>query len=489
MTPQFKTIRLLMIMTSLLFGGPGYAQDPFFLRAITPDEPGAMTERFFGPVKYVLTMPSEIDEGSDPIKDRDIINFLFFNEEKKLSIQRVKEKDEDAYIIKFTYGQLDRLVQSSVMDERGNAIANLSYNKDGQLQELRWQQTDKTEDVLKWTYHYDSAGYLTLQKGSIDDEEMFLLEYTYKDGKLTEKVRIEYNAFGYPMARKETFNYDAQGNLAQKTVMDEDEDSVIYQYNAKGEMIAWMDPEDQEAGETYDYTYDAQGNWVKAIVRSKDGTSHILRRRIAYYDYSGLLPIAPDSQREFLRRNIKKVQATVLNKTLDTVDPKAIDHWELGLDEKGRRRYFTYYDGTCDNTVKYDYTYDRFGNRVLVHQKDSNGLSFYSVPQYSLKGALTSLITLMDGWVFQHTYEYDEKGRNVKFQDKVWGRSEDEKVEILTYNADGDPATMTIQTKMDEEVVTETYRYQYDENGNWTNQETYIDEKLTKVTERKIEYY
>lgn len=156
---------------------------------------------------------------------------------------------------------------------RGHIEKDISraYSKEGNS----WEEFGGSDNV-HWLFGYDANGRLTSGTGYGSYKTV------YNNGRL---VSIAPTGGGKPTS----FTYDANGNMSgMKTYIidgydDEDyyeETAVAFTYNEKGDIIkvvteTWEDTpswtrKQRASQKTYTivYTYDAQGNWTKAVLSS-----------------------------------------------------------------------------------------------------------------------------------------------------------------------------------------------------------------------------
>ena len=170
---------------------------------------------------------------------------------------------------------LQKHIHTMQSDSRGNIVKEIvrAYSQEGGT----WREFSGADNVA-WTFGYDANGVLT--SGTIRSNDIKL---TYQNGQLTSMLAADFN-------KPATYTYDAQGHMTgiRWFAREEYDDDVTctevvtaLTYNEKGELIKvvedrWMDTEnwvrkskESQKNYTITYTYDAQGNWTKAIMNMK----------------------------------------------------------------------------------------------------------------------------------------------------------------------------------------------------------------------------
>jgi len=163
-------------------------------------------------------------------------------------------------------------------DNQGRATQEIyrAYTLKGQ----KWEDFT-TGDGLNYTFSYDA-------NGNLSGGKMFFPAYdlTYQNGQL---VKLTAEGFNKPI----TYTYDAQGRMTAfkfyaidgMDIEEYYETGVTLTYNEKGNIAKavkttwicnskWVRRRAIETCTyTMTYTYDAQGNWTKAVIQSKSGKS------------------------------------------------------------------------------------------------------------------------------------------------------------------------------------------------------------------------
>ena len=202
------------------------------------------------------------------------------------------------------------LSQTRFFYKNGDLYSRMEYyyNPQGQLFETRYN-SDKT------LYAYSPEGYLikdaTYSPGGflkshytyqVNAEGQILKEETYRANELESAVTYTYNKQGDPVEMR---YYDAQNNLLQivknklnkqhqlvsNQVYDKDNNLVsttTKKYNAKGDCVKLQAetklPKKQKNIATYEYKYDAQGNWISKTTFINGEPRQIIERTFTYYE-------------------------------------------------------------------------------------------------------------------------------------------------------------------------------------------------------------
>ena len=202
------------------------------------------------------------------------------------------------------------LSQTRFFYKNGDLYSRMEYyyNPQGQLFETRYN-SDKT------LYAYSPEGYLikdaTYSPGGflkshytyqVNAEGQILKEETYRANELESAVTYTYNKQGDPVEMR---YYDAQNNLLQivknklnkqhqlvsNQVYDKDNNLVsttTKKYNAKGDCVKLQAetklPKKQKNVATYEYKYDAQGNWISKTTFINGEPRQIIERTFTYYE-------------------------------------------------------------------------------------------------------------------------------------------------------------------------------------------------------------
>ncbi|MCM0593810.1 MAG: CARDB domain-containing protein [Gloeotrichia echinulata DEX184] len=273
--------------------------------------------------------------------------------------------------IKYTYEtKFNQL--ASVRDQRGNPL-NYSYDSQGNLQQITYA------DGSKETFSYDATGNVTVAVNRRNQN----ISYTYNsDGLLTRK----YFADG----TSATYTYDSRGNLL--TAIDSDS-SVTYTYDSLDRLTKVS----YGADRFLEFTYDSAGRRSRMV--DKDGFTTNYS-----YDTLGRLKSLTDA-----------TGANIISYTYDNVG-------RLSREDNGNGTYTTYsydlagqllslvnYESNGTVNSRFDYTYDNAGRRTSTTTLE--GTTTYG---YDSIGQLT-LVNLPNGRIIE--YQYDAAGNRIKVKD------------------------------------------------------------------------
>ena len=202
------------------------------------------------------------------------------------------------------------LSQTRFFYKNGDLYSRMEYyyNPQGQLFETRYN-SDKTlyayspEGYLIKDATYSPGGFLkTHYAYQVDANGKVLKEETYRANQLESAVTYTYNKQGDPV---EIRYYDHEGNLLQKVeskfnkqhlavntrTYDKDNkllNTTTKKYNAKGDCVKLQAetklPKKQKNVATYEYKYDAQGNWISKTTFINGEPRQIIERTFTYYE-------------------------------------------------------------------------------------------------------------------------------------------------------------------------------------------------------------
>lgn len=198
-------------------------------------------------------------------------------------------------VIRDAHGDLVKETRT-VYDDRGNRSAELAVWGDGTFENVSLYEYDDAHRLIRALhynavqvvnrnlYGYDRAGRLS--------RERFERNYHF-DAAGSQVVRLDRFDVGYEVA----LVYDAQGHVGEKRVSDlkgRKQSRSEFRYDERGNQI---EERSYDAGDrvtdrkTYEYEYDAVGNWTKEIFHWWDiahgretlKQSHVRERSLVYY--------------------------------------------------------------------------------------------------------------------------------------------------------------------------------------------------------------
>jgi len=257
------------------------------------------------------------------------------------------------------------------------------------------------------------------------------------------------------------------------------------------------------------YLYNQQGNIVSETYSYKGKFSV---KTVSEYDTRGFLVTRKDvdSAGKTLRKEtfVNDARGHVLSATGNDVEAKTKWTATYKRDARGNVLEYLKKDALTGKMIeKTSYTYDSKGtvlseNNTTVYGPDSKSVNHTtSTPAYNAQGLIEKLeetfsSNFLDGTDYITTdYRYNAAGkviysRVVRLNIASYGSSERETV--TTWDDNGNILKEEKTDDMDD-VIIDTYTYQFDETGNWTKCVHITEYPATKskevVTERGVEYY
>lgn len=157
-------------------------------------------------------------------------------------------------------------------------------------------------------------------------------------------------------------------------------------------------------------------------------------------------------------------------------------------DEKRNKTEVKIYEENNSLDAKLVYYYDDKGNKTEIEVYRENGrLEGKVIYTYDDKGDMIGMDFYEDNLIiYRFTYRNDDKGNVIEgefyvgdIESKYTCHYDDKgsMIEQNWYNSDG---------SLDS---SHTYQYQYDDQNNWIEKITYVNDKPIEITTRDIEYY
>jgi len=279
----------------------------------------------------------------------------------------------DGTVTNYSYDNLNRLVSTD------------TYNEDSESADSSSDSSDSSDDEVD--YSYDIMGNRTSMEGAegvTDYTYDFMERLTNVNSPTDEEVKYEYDSLGrkskliYPDGKYVSYSYDNLNRLV--SAVDWEGKKTTYTYDAGGRRIET----DLPNGDKVKYTYNEADQLIKQENISKDG------KTLSSFDY------AYDKAGNI----VKEVQH----------DPDNDDIFTRTYTYDGANEVigFTEQEGT-EEEKKYDYAYDKAGNRIAVQIKDDDDSKKIT---YNYDSA-DQLITELDGDK-NIKYEYDKNGNRIK---------------------------------------------------------------------------
>jgi len=190
------------------------------------------------------------------------------NDESRCTVCSADVMAWDDSVSVYTYDEHDNLLQMADYDAEGTLLSEIMYE-----------------------YEYDSNGNMLKSRETVDGFLTGESEYTVSDGESIITKYTQYNEDGSKFVNEYDSNgndvalidYDADGNVNMQTISQyaqtaegewyettrtenyADGTKIEAEYNEQGDNIAWVSYDadgNVESSETWDYTYDDNGNWA-----------------------------------------------------------------------------------------------------------------------------------------------------------------------------------------------------------------------------------
>ncbi|MBQ3351048.1 MAG: right-handed parallel beta-helix repeat-containing protein [Thermoguttaceae bacterium] len=182
----------------------------------------------------------------------------------------VKETNGAGTYTQYAYDSLGYLTSKTTKNASGETLSSFDYTYDA----LGLISTLTTLDGT-WTYGYDPVGQVTSEVFvGLNASDNYSASYVYDvNGNRTSAVingvehSYTYNAMNQLLSDGEfTYTYNANGSLLTKTNVETGE-VWTYSWNQKEELVAVV----SSIGESWEYTYDANGNRTSVTHTDTDG--------------------------------------------------------------------------------------------------------------------------------------------------------------------------------------------------------------------------
>ena len=251
---------------------------------------------FKGKVKSVETIYYYAVEKSGKITKGDTSTkaFYLFNKQGNLQEKLTDFYYGSQYKTKYVYDSQNNLIQNYIYDSYGDLDKKIIYkndNKGNKIEELIYDENDSL--IKKYTYVYDLRG--NLKKEFEYNPQGLKSKKTYKyDLKGNLKKEKFYRSNG-ELDGKYIYKYDSQGKVIAKYWFTTKVWLTLkltykntYKYNSQGDLIEeilYKNDGSIENKRSYEYEYDNQGNWIRAIeYDTKEKPQYIIIRKIEYYN-------------------------------------------------------------------------------------------------------------------------------------------------------------------------------------------------------------
>lgn len=383
----------------------------------------------------------------------------------------------------------------STTDANGN-MTSYEYDEQGRLLKVT------TDGSVKGTYSYDD-----LKKGADGTYESVVETVTYANGAVAKTTT---NGSDQIMSVKDettdgnietTYEYDKNGQLICETYSDGS--CIRYEYDIDGNQIkksTYNSSNSKAAINETDYTYDSEGNILKAV-DIKSGTPY----RYTYYDYDSYgrnISVAeinatgePDEE---------KINAAKLKYVYNVDDNIEKIYYPNNQDDKlkgirfvyNKDKWITEIDGLFSNdetTVIRQYIYHNDGKIKTIKDYETflNKGSSYLEREYTYDvfDRVTSMkyfsSTDVNTILEQYNYEYD-KNSNITYEHEIFNYSHNVKDEEIHYTYNG--LNQLIKSEKTDNLTykTTTSSYKYDSVGNRTYEGVFsfytVDQTKSEIT-------
>lgn len=202
------------------------------------------------------------------------------------------------------HGKLDKK-QTFIYDKKGNCIRKYFFKADGKtVAEKNVFKFDKNNNEIEFNKY-------------LEDTTKMVTKLTYKyDAKNNKIESVTYKADLKSINGSEKFKYDKEGNVIESTGINDkgilhkkteykyDKDNNVVELKAyKGEnsllslwtkskfddnhncteMLFLKEDGTTEETNSYEFTYDKKGNWIKQKRSTNGGLNQVVERKIVYY--------------------------------------------------------------------------------------------------------------------------------------------------------------------------------------------------------------
>lgn len=174
-----------------------------------------------------------------------------------------------------TEKQLERIVHSADIEVHTGKLMNFSqkqypaYDATGRLSEIRaYEGGDELSFLLKFTY--DTKGRLIerLQYNGSKKTLSDRFTYSYDDAKKEVELTKVFDTGASRLIDKYTYQYNDKNQWVKQIIYDKEsrvKDSISYEYSKEGLLIKEIPCCKDDYFYTYDYKFDAKGNWIERI--------------------------------------------------------------------------------------------------------------------------------------------------------------------------------------------------------------------------------
>jgi len=248
--------------------------------------PSLDTENLKGKIASYTTKTFLVSKNSDILLLKYHVKYTFYKKGNIASIENYRdgEKLDSKEIFEYENG---KLAKHTIYNSTGTVSKTslFSYDSNGNLASQK-KYTGQEKLQYDTSYLYNKKGQLTTQQKLIPS-----INYTMKES-------YKYDDFDNLIIRtktarigttKETFRYDSKGQPVKKSeynAMGELFSVIIYEYNEQNDktrLKKYDAANKMTYHESYEYVYDANGNWVEKISSEKGKKVSEEKRNIKYY--------------------------------------------------------------------------------------------------------------------------------------------------------------------------------------------------------------
>lgn len=203
------------------------------------------------------------------------------------------QKDIFPQISSYRYDDQNHKIYHRIIRSGGKYIFKKTWKYDAAgtlIEEISYNEKDTLK--IRETTRYNTSGQKTRtiydEAGNFDSEFV----YAYDNMKRVSELLV-YSEKDL-LDRRELYKYDEKGNLTEEVKCDYSDSSLrthFYSYDKYGNKLEYRS-EDRNFytgtlhyswKETYEFTYDEQGNWTRQVIYKNDTPEFILERTIIYY--------------------------------------------------------------------------------------------------------------------------------------------------------------------------------------------------------------
>lgn len=343
-------------------------------------------------------------------------------------------------------------------DQRGNLNTQFHYYADGNIKAINrfdsngnkieaQENNSQGKQSDRWLYVYNSDNKLTeIKKYDEQDDLEYRHLLTYKNGKVTKDVKYKNIS---DIISEKVYEYSTNGSLIGIKAFNSKAQinwEIQNKYDAKDRLITHTSINDKGRKNYYSvYAYDENDNRTQEIRYNLN--DEIIFTHVYRYDN--------------LHRKVEEMEFDAFNHLAS------------------KKNYYYHKKGYIEK--KYDFTF-KAKNEI----DDVTTITFDKN-----KNIIEKMLTDAIGNVLKkQTFKYNSKNQLLSssysdFQNEYHHNMK------YRFNLKGNISGGSNKTVQNDELTVEKYYYQYlyDKQGNWVKRIRIVDDKQTKIEERKLEYY